>query len=243
MKRHLIRMLGGLLLLSVGLNIFLAGMTFYYYREINAVRLNPLSLESYPPEGISSTDRTVMFFGDSRAQEWPAPTVSDYQFINRGIGAQTSAQVALRFDAHVRPLQPDILIVQVCVNDLKTIPLFPDRSQQLIANCLTHLDTILSAARTMGTRVILTTVFPVGEPPIQRRLVWSDAIQQAVETVNDSIRSMAADDTLIFDTYALLVDERGLLRTDLSRDELHLNAAGYERLNTELSALLRTLEE
>lgn len=40
------------------------------------------------------------------------------EFINRGIGGQTSTQVAERFDANIAPLQPDVLVVRVCVNDL-----------------------------------------------------------------------------------------------------------------------------
>lgn len=40
-------------------------------------------------------------------------------------GAQTSAQVVWRFAEHIAPLQPDKIILQVGINDLKTIPLFP----------------------------------------------------------------------------------------------------------------------
>lgn len=245
MKRLLIVGLCALLLLfSSGLNVFMYNLAFDYYRELNAVRLNPLGLDSYPAQGEALAGRTMVFFGDSRAQDWPAPALAErFQVVNRGIGAQTSSQVALRFDAHVRPLQPDILIVQACVNDLKTVPLFPEQADEIIAACLHNLDTIVTEAREMGSQVILTTVFPVGEPPVQRWLVWSDAIRQAVETVNVSIRLMGGDDIIIFDTYALLVDEGGLLRRDLRRDELHLNAAGYALLNEELTALLLTLEE
>jgi lysophospholipase L1-like esterase len=45
-----------------------------------------------------------------------------FSFVNRGINTQTSAQVLGRFDKHVVPLHPNIVIVQVGINDLKTIP-------------------------------------------------------------------------------------------------------------------------
>src|ERR1700716_2665480 len=70
--------------------------------EHAAVRLDPLGL-SFFPVGADSTlapsEHRVVFFGDSRAQNWPAPGgLSRMQFINRGIGHQTTAQVLERFD-------------------------------------------------------------------------------------------------------------------------------------------------
>lgn len=235
-----------LLLVSITLNVTLFQHLLDYNRDRNKIRLDPLGLDVYsgdarPPD--SSAIRVVLF-GDSRAQQWPSPEVSDsYTFINRGIGAQTSAQVRLRFAAHVQPLKPDVLLIQMCINDLKTIPLFPESRDSLVTDCQQNIAAILDEARAMGTVVILTTIFPVGPPPLQRWLVWSDDIARAVETANDSIRSLASDDVIILDAYALLVDSNGLLRADLSVDELHLNAAGYALLNQSLIPLIQTIGE
>ncbi len=233
-----------LLLISLAANLYSFTLANAYYQQLNLLRLDPLGYGAYPSDAVESdaTGRVIMWFGDSRAQHWPAPDdLPQYRLVNRGIGSQTSAQVAPRFDAHVRPLMPDVLVVQVCVNDLKTLPLFPDHTAVIIENCQRNLGSIIEQARSIGSMVILTTVFPVGEPPLQRRPIWSDAIAESVNTVNAHIRSLAADDVIVLDAYALLANERGLLRPELGTDELHLNAAGYAVLNEQLVILLQNM--
>lgn len=247
MRRQLGRVVGGLLLalliVSVGLNVYLYRLTDRYYRQLNTVRLDPLGMDSFPaqPEMAPLAQPIVLFYGDSRAQQWPAPSdLPQFTFINRGIGSQTSAQVALRFEAHVTPIQPDVLVVQVCVNDLKTIPLFPENRETIVDTCKANIDKIVADAQAVGAVVVLTTIFPVGEPPLQRRPVWSSEIAAAINTVNQHIRSL---DVPVLDAYHLLADERGLLNPAYSVDELHLNPAGYALLNTELRRLLLTIRD
>lgn len=237
----------GLLLLSgsISLNIFLYQYAVNYYGQLNQVRLSPLGLEQHPltPDAPALDRPHVVFFGDSRAAEWPAPAVPGVQFSNRGIGAQTSAQVLLRYEAHVAPLQPDILILQVGINDLKTIPLFPERREQISADCQANITAIVTKARADGAVVVLSTVFPAGDVPLQRRPFWSAAIDATIVEVNAFLQTLTDDNILVFDSYSLLADDEGSLSSDYARDELHLNSAGYERLNEELSQWLSTVVE
>ncbi len=233
--------LGAGLVISVWLNLQLFDISLTYYRQLNQARLNPLSLSQYPtpPMNTLSTQKNVVFLGDSRAFEWPAPDTADFRFINRGIGAQTTAQVLLRYEAHVTPIQPDILIVQVGINDLKTVPLFPERQAQIIADTEKHITAIVNRAVTEGSLVILTTIFPVGEVPLARQIIWSDEITIAVEQVNETLRGLASDRVLILDSHARLVNpETGLIQTRYARDVLHLNPDGYAQLNQTLLPLL-----
>lgn len=231
-------------LLSLTLNGYLFLKAKQYYVELNGTRLDPLGLSFYPAAGIEEESEavTAVFFGDSRAAQWPNPDGLDgYRFFNRGIGSQTSVQVAARFQAHVVPLKPDLIIVQICINDLKTIPLFPQNEQAIIQNCLANIDQVLAEAEHLGANVILTTVFPVGNVPLERRIVWSPEIAEGVTVVNEQIRSRASSTVSIFDAYEFLVDNRGLLNRDFAFDELHLNDAGYAQLNQELIQFLRIL--
>ena len=232
-----------LLIGSLGLNSYLFSKTKQYYWELNATRLDPLGLNAFPVGvGVDEGEmgvRTAVFFGDSRAAQWPNPDGLDgYRFYNRGIGSQTSVQVTARFQAHVAPLKPDVIIVQMCINDLKTIPLFPQNEQAIIQNCLANIDQVLAEAEQIGAEVILTTVFPVGDVPLERRIVWSPAIAEAVKTVNEHIRTKASSTVFIFDSYALLADAQNQLAPEFAYDELHLNDAGYVHLNTELVQFL-----
>jgi hypothetical protein len=90
--------------------------------------------------------------------------------------------------------------------------------------------------------VILTTIFPAGQIPLHRQLVWSDTIHFAVKEVNRFIRDLAQDQVIIFDTAAILSDANGQMSPEYSSDELHLNEAGYEALNRELANILDRLE-
>jgi len=76
--------------------------------------------------------------------------------------------------------------------------------------------------------------------PVERSFFWSADVALAVDEVNDHIASLASDQILIFDAYALLAGENGLTRPEYSQDELHINQAGYTVLN---AALLEVLAE
>ena len=227
---------------SVLLNILLFRFAVDYYRQLNAVRLSPLGLTQYPvaPVPAATDEPRIIFLGDSQATEWPAPAIPGVQFSNRGIGAQTSAQVLLRYEAHVAPLQPDVVILQVGINDLKTIPLFPERQAQIIADCQRNIAAIVARAQADSAVVVLSTVFPAGDVPLQRRPFWSAAVDSAIVEVNAFLQTMATDHVLVFDSFALLADDEGGLANEYSRDELHLNSAGYDRLNEVLGPLLAT---
>ncbi len=233
---------GSLALLS--LFLYLRGRD--YYLQLNAVRLDPVGLGVYPASDGESqavaakgTDRLVVLFGDSRVARWPAPVIPGHQFINRGIEAQTSAQVLARFDAQVKPLRADFVLVQLGVNDLKTIPLWPERRAAIVRDCEQNLDRIVALARESGAVVILTTVFPTGDVPIQRRPFWSPDVGRAVEQVNSHIRSLAGPGVIVFDAYDTLAKAGTSGR--LYQDELHLNPEGHSVLNAELERLLAAL--
>jgi lysophospholipase L1-like esterase len=240
-------LLGVFLLGVVLLSVFLYRQGKSYYLQLNGLRLDPLGL-SYHNSALeqqnpaSSSLTTVVFFGDSRAADWPSPELGQFEFINRGIGAETSVQSVLRFDYHVKPLRPQVVVIQVGINDLKAIPLFPEQKKAIIANCEENVRQIVEKSIDSGATVILTTVFPTGRVPVDRRPFWSDGVSADIEQVNSFIRSLEADDVLVFDAYAVLVGDNGRIRPEYSRDLLHLSNEGYERLNEAFVPILTGLE-
>jgi lysophospholipase L1-like esterase len=234
-----------LLLLSVSflLNALLYSQLRKYYTMLYAIELDPLDLTYFPDEmgPPDESEQTVVFFGDSRAAQWPAPAVEGFWFTNRGIGNQTSAQVASRFDDHIRPLHPDIVVLQLCINDLKTIPLFPDRRREIVLNCETNIQKIVKDSRDLDSTVVITTIFPSGQIPLARRLVWSDDIERSIREVNMFLLSFPDDGVIVFDAAKLLSDEDGKIKTEYSFDELHLTEAGYQALNVEFVKMLESL--
>jgi lysophospholipase L1-like esterase len=236
----------GLLVLvgSIGLNFVLFQRSRQDYLDLNRTRLDPLGLTVYPMETVTTTATapTVLFFGDSRAARWPPPdNAGTWNFENRGIGSQTTAQVLGRFDQHVTPLRPHVIILEVGINDLKTIPLFPDQEAAIRQRCQANIDAIVQKSRGIGATVILANIFPTGRVPLQRRLFWSDEIGVAVHAANAYLASLQASDVVLFDAARILSDSAGQLRADYSQDELHLSTAGYTALNQVLSSVLLKL--
>lgn len=232
------------LLVSLSANFVLFNQAEKYYLQLNGVRLDPLSLNAYPPEINQSltakNQKVVVFFGDSRAFAWPAPDdLTQLTFMNRAIGSQTTEQVVSRYEAHVKPLSADILIVQVGVNDLKTVPLFLERKDAIIENSKANIAKIIELARQDGSTVILTTIFPLGEVPIERRLFWSPDVAEAIDEVNAFLYTLEADDVIIFETAPVLAGADGQVKNEYSFDLLHLNPAGYQALNEKLLDVLR----
>jgi lysophospholipase L1-like esterase len=235
------------LFLSLAAVLLLYRTARQYYLHLQALRLDPLGLSFYPveeeqPVQKSEGQKVVVFLGDSRAMQWETPTdpalAERFVFVNRGIHSQTSAQIVGRFDMHVRPLAPDIIVLQMCVNDLTKIPLFPEAGREIVDNCQANIETVITQSRDLGATVILTTVFPLGELPLERRVIWSNDVNQAIEELNDFIHSLAGEGVLILDTAPILTDETGLVQEQYRFDFLHLNEAGYEALNRELVKVL-----
>jgi lysophospholipase L1-like esterase len=233
------------LVLSLVFNAILFIQARYYYLQLNETNLDPLGLNAFSadslPKNLPATPTaTVVFFGDSRAAQWSVPAnLKGFSFINRGINNQTSAQVLGRFDKHVLPLRPNIIVVQVGINDLKKIPLFPERKAAIIANCKANIQQIVTRSVNRDATVILTSIFPAGPVPLTRQPFWSPDIAQAVSEVNDYLYSLKARNVVILDAYSLLA-HKGQAQSQYVRDTLHLNEKGYQVLNQELTKVLST---
>jgi len=243
LRRVRLIIIGIVLLVFVGsfiANLLLFRQASASYREASDVRLDPYGLKYsfYDPNTPNSSDAPlVVFFGDSRAQQWPAPQEARFRFLNRGIGGQTTEQVRGRFDAHVRALKPTVLIVQAGINDLKTIALFPERREPIVAECKANLREIVRRATEEGEVVVVTTIFPTAPVSLVGRMQWSPEIDQAVGEVNEDLKSLASEKVVVFDAYSVL-QSGGHVPGDLAVDTLHVNGKAYERLNRELAKLL-----
>ncbi|MBN1993201.1 MAG: SGNH/GDSL hydrolase family protein [Anaerolineae bacterium] len=184
----------------------------------------------------------VVFFGDSRAADWPPPDMPQFNFANRGVGGQTSAEALFYFESEVKPLRPQVVILQIGVNDLAALAFLPHPPDDLATACQHNIQQLVRQAVGWGATVIFTTIFPLGDTDLffyNRH--HAAEIAQAIETVNAFIHSLAAPEIIIFDTHAILVNEAGSVSSPYVHDFLHLNAAGYEALNGELVKVLRGL--
>jgi lysophospholipase L1-like esterase len=254
------------LLASLALNVFLARAARTALWLFQTTRLDPLGLAALPPEAPAappaeggaegregSRRRVGVLLGDSRAAAWPLPpegpsALGDappgpLAFVQRGVSGHTTAQVRLRYEAHVAPLRPAVVVLQAGVNDVVALSLLGEaRRAPVVAACVENLRAVAERAQAEGAWVVLTTVIPPGRLPLSERLFGpSGPTERAVAEVNAALRALTGPRLRLLDAAALLSDAEGRLRADFQEDPWHVNAAGYRVLDAELRRVLAAL--
>jgi acyl-CoA thioesterase I len=171
----------------------------------------------------------VVFFGDSITELWkPADEkLFSGETLNRGIGGQTTAQMLGRFRHDVIALRPRVVHIMAGTNDLAG-----NTGPTALAWIQANIRSMVDLARMHGIGVVLAAVPPA------IHFNWRPSIQPAaqIQALNEWIKDYAAKEKLAFVDYsAVLGDGGGGLKSELTSDGVHPNAAGY--------ALMRPLAE
>lgn len=229
---------------SIGLNILFLEQKKETRREESRRVLDPSSVGYYPggTRGsfqLSPRSPLVVFFGDTRAQDWAAPmTTPDAQFVNRGIQRQTVAQVEGRILPHIALLHPEAVVLQAGIHDLLNIPFLPGGEDEIVEGCIAGLARTADELIAQRCPVILTTVIPLCAVPGERRPAWAESVTFAAHRVNAELLRMAKPGLVVFDTAALVCGADGHVLPEYCRDIVRLNGAAYDRLNGALADLL-----
>lgn len=234
-----------LFVVAVVFDVFLFHKFMGVYREFQCVNIDPASryMINNRSTGFEVGDECVKItlFGDSRIQYWdPALQVSGCEIINRGIAGNTTSRSLLQIQNHVLDLRPDIVVIQIGINDLKTIGVFPDEKEWILEQCKDNYRILLSMISEAGVHSVVTTIFPPAHPSILRKPVWSNDIEAAVLEMNEWIRTLNGSRITVLDCDTLL-QEKGRVKKHFYRDTLHLNENGYEFLNREVEKVLEEI--
>ncbi|MBK9252434.1 MAG: SGNH/GDSL hydrolase family protein [Proteobacteria bacterium] len=174
----------------------------------------------------------VVFIGDSITENW---LLADPQFftgvvLNRGIGAQTSAQILVRFRADVVALRPAAVHILAGTNDVagNNGPLRPEDFQN-------NIQSMAEIAKANGIRVIL------GSIPPSAAFNWQPALRPApqIAALNDWLREYARRNGHGYiDYHRELRGEGGELKPALGNDGVHPNQDGYAVMRRAAEAAL-----
>ena len=188
------------------------------YRQANA------TLEAPRPG-----EARVVFMGDSITDAWQQPRFGGFfegrPYVDRGISGQTTPQMLVRFRPDVLALAPKAVVILAGTNDVagNTGPMTDEEIEGNLAS-------MCELARAHGIRVVLASLTPVSD----YHVVGAGAPQTTVrpmariKALNAWIEKYARDNGHVhLDYFPAMIDERGLLRADLSEDDLHPNAKGY----------------
>jgi lysophospholipase L1-like esterase len=171
-------------------------------------------------------ENRIVFFGDSITDMWKLDeSFPGKPYINRGINGQTTPQMLIRFRQDVVDLHPKVVVVLAGTNDIagNTGPM---RLEDIEANYAS----IAELAHAHSIKVIYASVLPVHNYTDRAKDFFAQRSPEKILALNRWLKGYIVEhpDCLYLDYFSAMVDDKGLLKRDLSDDGLHPNAAGHK---------------
>ena len=190
--------------------------------DVGVIRRYAAENAKVPPP--AANEKRVVFMGDSITDFWGrryGKFFPGQPYINRGISGQVTPQMLLRFRQDVIALQPKVVVILAGTNDIGG-SLGPVDADATHANLMSMVD----LARAHGIKVVLSSMTPVCDyisPQTDKRPM------EKLKQMNEWLRDYAARSGSVYlDYWTAMLDERGMLRKELTWDGLHPNDAGYD---------------
>ena len=189
------------------------------YREANRTLAAPAAGEA-----------RVVFMGDSITDGWQQPRYGGFfpgkPYVDRGISGQTTPQMLVRFRRDVVDLQPKAVVILAGTNDIagNTGVMTNEEIQGNLAS-------MSELAHAHKIKVVMSSVTPVSEYHVANPRVAPQTTARPMERIkalNEWMKSYAAEHGDVYlDYFTAMIDDKGLMRTELTEDDLHPNAKGY----------------
>jgi lysophospholipase L1-like esterase len=183
------------------------------YREANA----KLGL-------LSANEDRVVFMGDSITDIWKLEKCFPGKpYLNRGIGGQTTPQMLIRFRPDVIALEPRVVVILAGTNDIAG-----NTGPMSLAEIEGNYTTMAELARAHNIRVVFSSVTPVNGYTERAKLFFPVRSPEQILELNRWMKDYCVrNDCVYLDYFSAMVDDKGLLKSDLAEDGLHPNDRGY----------------
>ena len=186
-----------------------ANLSYYKEENLKLVR-----------EGIKEG---IIFMGDSITEEWARimpEFFSNKQYINRGIGGQTTPQMLIRFRQDVIDLNPEAVVILAGTNDIAG-----NTGPSSVKMIIDNLMSMAEIASKQNIQVFMSSILPVFRYPWNKSII--EPFKKIAE-INNFMKDFSNREKLVYvDYHSHMVDSRPGLKLELTTDEVHLNQAGY----------------
>jgi alpha-galactosidase len=169
-------------------------------------------------------ERRVVFLGDSITDRWNlAKFFPGKPYVNRGIGAQVTPQMLVRFKADVVALRPKAVVILGGINDVSG-GLQVETAAQIEANW----QALAELAEANGIKPIFTLLTPVNDYTDNAKNMIKEHDPRLVAELNDWLRDFSLEHHYgLIDYGPALRDAKGLLKAEYASDGLHPNDDAY----------------
>ncbi len=169
-------------------------------------------------------EERVVFMGDSITDGWGRRYGKFFPgkpYINRGIGGQTTPQMLLRFRPDVLAHKPKAVVILAGTNDIAG-----NTGPMTLEDIEGNLATMAELAKAHGIKVVLSSVLPICD---YIRVQSERRPMEQIKALNVWIKDYAAKNGHVYlDYFTPMLDDKGVLKQELTYDGLHPNDAGYE---------------
>ena len=194
-----------------------------YYKEENLKLVR---------EGIKES---IIFMGDSITEEWGRimpEFFSNKQYINRGIGGQTTPQMLIRFRQDVIDLNPKAVVILAGTNDIAG-----NTGPSSVKMIIDNLMSMAEIASKQNIQVFMSSILPVFRYPWNKSII--EPFKKIAE-INYFMKDFSNREKLVYiDYHSHMVDSRPGLKLELTTDEVHLNQAGYIVMSEIINRVIR----
>jgi lysophospholipase L1-like esterase len=173
---------------------------------------------------VAPGEKRVVFMGNSITEFWKTIDgdffTKNKSFIDRGISAQTTPQMLVRFRNDVIDLNPSVVVILAGTNDIagNTGPI-------TIENIFGNIVSMAELAKANNIKVVLCSVLPVYE------YSWSPGLEPAEKIVklNAMLQTYSKRYNIVYvDFHSALADEKKGMKAEYSPDGVHPNLKGYK---------------
>lgn len=170
--------------------------------------------------------KRVVLMGNSITDYWVSKHAEFFKahpnIIGRGISAQTSYQMLVRFREDVINLQPKVVVINAGINDIAENRAIPYNEDYTFGNIVSMTE----LAKANHINVVLTSLLPT------KGIYWNKKITDVpakIQSLNKRISSYAKKHGITYiDYYSSMVNKDDYsLKTQYTNDSLHPNVEGY----------------
>lgn len=203
--------------------VFLLSIVFFQnsnaqdWPDLNRFRKQNDSL-GVPAEG----EQRVVFMGNSITEGWPNKDPEFFKnpnYVNRGIGGQTTPQMLLRFRADVIDLQPKVVVILAGTNDIAG-----NTGPMTLEEIRDNIISMSELAKSNGIEVVISSVLPALD------YVWRPGLEPNIKIpkLNSMLKNYAENNDLIYlDYFNAMADDKNGLPKELAEDGVHPTIEGY----------------